>query len=400
MTARALGLVALLLALAAAPAAAAPLRIYQVPTGGFSLGVPSSWLNVTAAAPAVLKQLERVPAFRAFALAASQSGALKLIAADPVSGGRAYMDVGVERVGAIPLQAIAAATRNEIVRTVRGRAAVSTTKVTLPAGPAYLIHVAGTPQATANDTYEYLLVHDQVEYVLVYVAPAAVWTAYAGLFSSSAGTFGFVQPPDLSRVVLAGAQVGSGYRVAAFPGGNSFIGEATLDLCAGTYPSETLRTGRLQVTYSHPANTVAVSNEVVTYVPGGARKALAEVTSVARSCASKPVVRSAGGVTTTFRAAPLRDPQLPGAVAVKLVINARMGTRHATQTGVAIYQIRGDTLSGVYTFVAKGTTLADAERVAFHAALESARNLGAARAAPGQGTGKGKGRGHGGGFVA
>jgi hypothetical protein len=395
MSGRALCLGAVLLALAAAPAAAARLTIYQVPTGGFSLGVPSNWLNVTAAAPAVLKQLERVPAFRAFALAASQSGALKLIAADPVSGGRAYMDVGVERIGGISLQAIATATRDEIVKTVAGKGAVSSTKVTLPAGPAYLIHVAGAPQAGANDTFEYLLVHDQIEYVIVYVAPAAVWHAYATLFTTSAGTFAFVPPPDLSRLVLGGAQIGPGYRLAPFPGGNSFIGETTLDLCAGTYPSETLRTGRLQVTYAHPANTVAVSNEVVTYVPGGARQALAEVATVARSCARRPVVRSAGGVTTTFSASPLHDPQLPpGAVAVRLVIDAREGSRRATQTGVAIYQIRGNTLSGVYAFVTQGTTLADAERVAFHAAAESARNLGAG----GPATGKGKGRGSG--FVA
>ena len=183
--------------------------------------------------------------------------------------------------------------------------------------------------------------------------------------------------PDLRRVVLTGAQVGSGYKLAAFPGGTSFIGETTLDLCAGTYPSETLRTGRLQVSYSHPANTVAVSNEVVTYVPGGAQLALAEVTDVARSCAQKPVTTTANGVTTTFETMPLADPQLPpGAVVVKLEIHAHAGKKHANETGIAIYQVKGDTLSGVYTFVAKGTTFAQAEHVAFHAALESARNLG------------------------
>ena len=84
---------------------------------------------------------------------------------------------------------------------------------------------------------------------------------------------------------------------------------------------------------------------------------------------------------------------------MKLVINAREGSKHATQTGVAIYQIRGDTLSGVYTFVGKGTTFAQAEQVAFHAALESARNLGAVQPATG-GKGKGKGKGGKSGFVA
>ena len=46
------------------------------------------------------------------------------------------------------------------------------------------------------------------------------------------------------------------------------------------------------------------------------------------------------------------------------------------ETGVAVYQIRGNTLSGVYAFVGKGTTFADAQRVAFHAAEQSMHNLG------------------------
>ncbi len=374
---RALSLAAVSAVLVAAPAAAAPLTTYKVPTGGFSLGLPKSWVDVTQAAPAVLKQLERVKAFKAFAQAASASGALKLIAADPASAGKAYMDVGVERVGAVSLQKIAAATRSEISTTLAGKAKVTSTIVHLAAGPADLLHVVGSAASEPNETDEYMVVRNQIEYVLVYVAPTKNWSDYASTFASSAATFAFVPAPDLRRVVLTGAQVGSGYKLAAFPGGTSFIGETTLDLCAGTYPSETLRTGRLQVSYSHPANTVAVSNEVVTYVPGGAQLALAEVTDVARSCARKPVTTTANGVTTTFKTMPLTDKQLPpGAVVVKLEIHAHAGKKHANETGIAIYQVKGDTLSGVYTFVAKGTTFAQAERIAFHAALESAGNLG------------------------
>jgi hypothetical protein len=394
---RALSLAAVLAVLVVAPAAAAPLTTYTVPTGGFSLGLPRSWVDVTGAAPAVLKQLERVKAFRAFAQAASASGALKLIAADPSSAGKAYMDVGVERVGAISLQKIAAATRGEISTTLAGKAKVTATIVHLAAGPAELLHVVGSPALEQNETDEYMVVRDQIEYVLVYVAPTANWSAYASTFARSAATFTFVPAPDLHRVVLTGAQVGSGYKLAAFPGGTSFIGETTLDLCAGTYPSETLRTGRLQVSYSHPANTVGVSNEVVTYAPGGAQLALAEVAGVARSCAQKPVTKTANGVTTTFKTTPLPDRQLPpGAVVVKIEIQARSGKKRANETGVAIYQVKGNTLSGVYTFVAKGTTFAQAERVAFHAALESARNLGLA----GHAKVKPKPKSGGGGFVA
>ena len=38
--------------------------------------------------------------------------------------------------------------------------------------------------------------------------------------------------------------------------------------------------------------------------------------------------------------------------------------------------MKDNTLSGVYTFATKGTTFADVQRVAFHAAEQSAKNLG------------------------
>ena len=110
--------------------------------------------------------------------------------------------------------------------------------------------------------------------MLVYVAPTASWKKYAPIFDQSAKSFRFLAGPNLSKIVLQGAQIAHGYKVAAYPGGSSFIGETTLDLCAGSYPSENLRTGRLQVSYNHPTKTVDISNEVVTYVSGGAQQAL------------------------------------------------------------------------------------------------------------------------------
>ena len=162
-----------------------------------------------------------------------------------------------------------------------------------------------------------------------------------------------------------------------YGGGSSFIGETTLDLCGGSYPSENLRTGRLQVSYAHPKKTVDISNEVVTYVSGGAQQALAEVSKVAHTCSTKSVIQKRGVVTTTFHVTPVHDPKLPhNTVAVKLVIKQSNGTKHVTQTGIAIYEVKGNTLSGVYTFATKGTSFADVQRVAFHAAEQSAKNLG------------------------
>ena len=40
-----------------------------------------------------------------------------------------------------------------------------------------------------NETDEYLFVHDQVEYGIIYVAPKASWSKYEPQFRASARTF-------------------------------------------------------------------------------------------------------------------------------------------------------------------------------------------------------------------
>jgi len=61
---------------------------------------------------------------------------------------------------------------------------------------------------------------------------------------------------------------------------------------------------------------------------------------------------------------------------VKLRITVSSGKQTKTQTGVAIYQVKGDTLSGVYAFAGRTSSFAQARRLAFHAAEQSAKNLG------------------------
>src|SRR6516162_3274834 len=176
---------ALLLAIVLpAAASAAGMKTVAVPTGGFSIALPSSWVNVTSAAPSVLQKLEQVPAFKAFAQSASQNGSLKLIAADPSSNGSAYMDTGVARVGNVPLATVTAATVRALKQTLGKGGSVTSRKVQLGTGPAYLLHLArkGSP----NETDEYLFIRDQVEYVIVFVATSKSWPKYAPLFAKSA----------------------------------------------------------------------------------------------------------------------------------------------------------------------------------------------------------------------
>jgi hypothetical protein len=348
----------------------------SVPTGGFSLAVPGNWKLVTTPVPQLA--------------AAAKDGTLKLFVADPSVNGSVYMNAFAQRLGPVGVKTVASSTAAAIRRSLGKKANVTNTKFPMAAGTAYVIHIQGKSAGT-NDSDEFLLIRDQVEYALIYVAEPKLWARYQSLFLASARSFKFLPSPNLSPVVLTGAQVGHGYKLAAFPGGSSFIGEPTLDLCAGSYPSETLRTGRLQVEYTHPKKTVSVSNEVVTYVSGGAKEALAEVTKVARSCATKPVVMKTSGVTVVYKTKPLHDPRLPGALSVKIVEKQSKGRQHLTETGVAVYQVRGNTLSGIYVFVDKGTTFADAERVAFHAAEQSNGNLSKTPSTGASGSGSGSG---------
>ncbi len=359
-----------------AQASADSMRTFPVPTGGFAIGLPSSWIDISKAAPSVLQQLEKVPSFRAFAQAASQNGSLKLIAADPAGKGTVYMNVGAARLpGPYSVKQVATATAAQLKKTLGPKSSVAASPVKLAAGPAYRIHLA--KKGKPNETDEYVLVKDQVEYVIVYVAPHTTWKKHEPLFSSSARSFRFLPSPNLSKLILRPAQVGKGYKLSTFPFGTSFIGEATLDLCAASYPSEALRIGRLQVRYTPRGGGVDVSNEIVRYTSGGAQEAIGEVATVARACAKTPAVLTQGNVKEVYTVAPLKDPKLPsGAVAVKLTITVSKGRQKQAQTGVAIYQVKGDTLSGVYAFVGNGSTYADAQRIAFHAAEQSAKNLG------------------------
>ena len=96
------------------------------------------------------------------------------------------------------------------------------------------------------------------------------------------------------KISLAPGQVGSGYVLSQIPGGQLVAGETTLDFCSGTYPSESLRTARYQVSYEKKGNSFRASNEVVAYKAGGAKQALGEVTRAVSACKQGTVKGPAG----------------------------------------------------------------------------------------------------------
>jgi len=181
-------------------------------------------------------------------------------------------------------------------------------------------------------------------------------------------------PVAPARIVLRAAQVGPGYRLHQRADGHGVRGFVTLNMCGYAFPSERLRTARLQVNYDGVRKTVKVSNEVVAYRRGGAAQALREVVYAADHCPRTPVASGLRGVgPLTYRVARVVTRGLPaGSVALLLRIAGSVSGRLVDAVTLAIYERRGDILSAVY---ATGGPRAARLRIGVHAAVESAANL-------------------------
>ena len=177
------------------------------------------------------------------------------------------MDVGVERVGAVSLQRIAAATRNEIATTLAGKAKVTETPIKLASGAgAELLHVVAPVGGERDRRVPGRPRSDRVRARLrrteeVLVRPTARRSP------QSAATFTFVPAPNLSRLVLSGAAGRAGYKVARSRAGRASSARRPSTSATAPIRARHCAPAACRCTYTHPAKTVAVSNEVVTYVP-------------------------------------------------------------------------------------------------------------------------------------
>jgi hypothetical protein len=198
----------------------------------------------------------------------------------------------------------------------------------------------------------------------------AVSAASAGSTAPAAGNTAVI-----NRVVLKPSQVGSGYTVSVIPGGGQVQGQHTLDFCDLRYPSESLRTARLQVAYTKPGAPFKASNEVVTYRSGGARQALREMVHAAATCPNGTVKHPPSGVSRLVRHSQRltgRPGLLPGAVAILDAESGIVNGKRVRIETVAVFQVRGNVLSGVY---GHGGSTAALEAATFRAAQRSAANL-------------------------
>jgi hypothetical protein len=175
-------------------------------------------------------------------------------------------------------------------------------------------------------------------------------------FPTSPGTTTPAAPADpsasaLSGLVLGQADVASPVIVARIPGGGQVSGEATLDLCNGTFPSESLRTARLQVAALDAQGNASLSTEAVLYSnPDATVQAFAELKATAAKCPASPVVSPVGEPTTTthFNAAP--DAAWPQTATVERAAFDFVATDQSGQAqhSIAVYLRRGRALMGVY----------------------------------------------------
>lgn len=197
--------------------------------------------------------------------------------------------------------------------------------------------------------------------------------AVLALVAAGCGSSG---PPKLGDVLLKASQVGPGYVMKERADSHKLAGYVTLDLCGSTFPSESLRTARLQVNYVKDASSAGVSNEVVSYKSGGTQQALGELAKAASSCPNTPVQGPvAGQPATTYRLTRLTDPALAsGYLAFRIDESATVNGRPQSGTGYAVYQAKGDILSAIYVVAPDP---AAGQLVALHSAEQAAHNLGA-----------------------
>ncbi len=179
---------------------------------------------------------------------------------------------------------------------------------------------------------------------------------------------------QVERAVLNPSQVGNGYLLLVRKDSTGTT-TPTLNLCGlKGYPSEKLRMIRVQVDYGRRGSSLALSNEVVKYKPGGSKQALREVTQHARTCPKGLVNSGQPGVPKLrFRFTVLHDKKLlKDSIVLRIRAIGTVQGKHIDQTSYAVYQVYGDILSGVYS---SGPNTKVQLAFVLHAAEQAAKNL-------------------------
>jgi len=190
-------------------------------------------------------------------------------------------------------------------------------------------------------------------------------------------------PPDVQKLTLTPAQVGVNYVLVQRSDGHGVKNTVTLNVCGApsTFPSESRRLTRVQVDYLKQKSTLGLSNEVVSYRTGGAAQAMREVLQHVVKCPKKAIVTDKSLPALKYTMTRLTGTKLlKGYIALRIRVTGSVQGKKVDQTSYAIYQRKGDVLSGTYSF---GPNTKAQMAFALHAAQESALNLRLGRAAGG-----------------
>jgi hypothetical protein len=154
----------------------------------------------------------------------------------------------------------------------------------------------------------------------------------------------------LASLIVNDTDVGPTLTVSGLRGGNGLT-VPTLDLCNGTFPSETQRTARLQVAAVDAQGETALSTEAVLYGSGaGTASAFSELKNTAAACPDKPVDSPVGLPSVTTRFGPAPDAGWAEVPSVERLAFAfeTVSDSGETSRSMAVYLRRGRALLGVY----------------------------------------------------
>jgi hypothetical protein len=156
----------------------------------------------------------------------------------------------------------------------------------------------------------------------------------------------------LGTLVVKPEDVPTSAEVVIFPGGIG-LDQPTLDLCNGSYPSESKRTARIQDAVLDARGNGFLSTEAVLYADsGGTTQGFAELESIVAACPRTPLGQPPA--VTTFGARPDANwPQVPtvNRRAYDFTVDNSAGERSRT---VAVYLQRGRVLLGLYFYQPDG----------------------------------------------
>jgi hypothetical protein len=155
----------------------------------------------------------------------------------------------------------------------------------------------------------------------------------------------------LRAIVVQPTDTTTALTVRLVPAGTQVQGQPTLDLCNGSFPSESLRTARLQDVALDNTGSAVLSTEAVLYSSTSATlQAFRELRDVAARCPRTPVSSPNGEATVTTIFEPSPDATWPHTPTVDRVAFSFHTTNGVGQTrhSIAVYLRRGRILLGVY----------------------------------------------------